>query len=173
MVIIYDYLVITCDYHGLEEGTKVQRRVGMIDLDTGELLEQGVPIWVGVKVKSPYEEGWVAMNQHFLEEFAARKDIPGEVYRVFLYLDARLNFRNLIQVPQTEIAAALQMRKQNVNRAIRKLEQLGIIIRGPKVGHSSSWVLNPNAGWKGRVKELRPTLKQHNQNEKVPREKAD
>src|SRR5215212_7606840 len=140
----------------------MQRRVGMIDLDTGELLQSGVPIWVGVKVKSPYEEGWVAMNQHFLEEFAARRDIGLEVYRVFLFLDARLNFRNLIQVPQTEIAAALKMKKQSVNRAIHKLEELGIIIRGPKVGKNSSWKLNPNAGWKGRVKELRPAIAKHN-----------
>ena len=148
----------------------MQRRVGMVDLETGELLQQGVPIWVGVKVPSPYEDGWVAMNQHFLEEFAARRDIGQEVYRVFLYLDARLSFRNLIQVPQTEIAEALHMQKQNVNRAIHKLEELGIIIRGPKVGKSSSWRLNPNAGWKGRVKELRPAIEQHNQQGKEGKE---
>jgi DNA-binding transcriptional ArsR family regulator len=89
---------------------------------------------------------------------------------VFLYLDARLNFRNLIQVQQSEIATALKMPKQNVNRAIKKLEELGIIIRGPKVGKSSSWRLNPNAGWKGRVKELRPAIEQHNQQGKEGKE---
>src|SRR4051794_25103657 len=99
----------------------MKHRLGMIDLDTGELFESGVPVWVGFKPKSPYHDGWVAMNQHFLQEFAARKDIGLEVYRVFLFLDARLSFHNLIQVPQVEIAEALGMHKQSVNRAIRKL----------------------------------------------------
>jgi len=138
----------------------MQRRVGMVDLDTGELLEEGVPVWVGIKVKSLYER-WVAMNQHFLEEFAARKDVRGEVFRVFIYLNARLDFHNLIQVSQIEIADALGMQKQSVNRAIRKLEELGIILRGPKVGKSSSWRLNPHAGWKGKVRDLRPALERH------------
>jgi hypothetical protein len=139
----------------------MQKHLSMIDLATGELVGEGVPVWFGVKYKSPYEEGWVAMNQHFLREFAARKDVSGEVFRVFLYLDARLNFRNLIQVPQTEIAEELGMRKQHVNRAIRKLESLGIILRDPKAGHISAWKLNPHAGWKGKVKELRPAIEQH------------
>jgi hypothetical protein len=53
------------------------------------------------------------------------------------------------------------MQKQNVNRAIKKLEALGIILRGPKVGRSSSWRLNPNAGWKGKVTHLRQAQRHH------------
>src|SRR5215208_5573485 len=109
----------------------MQRRLGMVDMDTGELVGDGVPVWVGTKVKSPYEDRWMAVNQHFLEEFAARKDVSGETFRVFLFLNARLSFRNLIQVPQVEIATALGMKRQSVNRAIRKLEQLGVILRDP------------------------------------------
>src|SRR3954469_2179874 len=130
----------------------VRRRLGMVDLDTGEMLNEGVPVWVGVKARSPYGRRWMAMNQHFLEEFAARKDVGLEAHRVFWFLNARLDFDNLIQVPQTEIAQVLGMHRQHVNRAIRQLEELGVIIRGPKVGRSSSWRLNPNAGWKGKVK---------------------
>ena len=83
------------------------------------------------------------VNQQFLEEFASRKDVTGEVLRVFLYLNARLDFENIIQVPQTEIAERLGLQPQNVHRAIKQLEALGVIIRGPKVGRSSSWRLNP------------------------------
>ena len=141
----------------------VRRRLGMVDLDTGELLEGGVPVWVGVRVRSPYGPHWVAMNQNFLLEFAARQDVHGEVFRVFIYLNARLDFDNLIQVPQTEIAEALRMRPQNVHRAMRRLEELGVIIRGPKVGRSSSWRFNPEAGWKGKVKDLGPALERQRQ----------
>jgi hypothetical protein len=42
---------------------------------------------------------------------------------------------------------------------MRKLEELGIILRGQKVGKGHAWRLNPNAGWKGKLKELRPALK--------------
>ena len=102
---------------------------------------------------------WMQINQNFLREFAARKDVGGEVLRVFLYLNARLEFENLIQVPH-EIADELGMHKQAVSRAIKQLEALGIIIRGPKVGRSSSWWLNPQAGWKGKVIHLREAQRQ-------------
>ena len=101
------------------------------------------------------------INQHFLEEFAARRDIGNEVLRVFLYLNARLDFENIIQVQQTEIAERLGMQPPNVHRAIKKLEELGVILRGPKVGRSSSWRLNPNAGRKGKVTNLRQAQRHH------------
>jgi Crp-like helix-turn-helix domain len=139
----------------------MQRRLGMIDLDTGEVFGGGVPVWVSAKIKCPYEEGYFMLNQRFLKEFAARKDVGLEAYRVFLYLDAHLDFRNLIQIPQTEIAKALGMKKQSVNRAIRKLERLGIISRDPTAGRISAWRLNPQVGWKGKMRELRPAIEQH------------
>ena len=95
------------------------------------------------------------INQQFLEEFSSRKDVTGEVLRVFLYLNARLDFENIIQVPQIEIAERLGLQPQNVHRSMKRLEELGIILRGPKVGRSSSWRLNPQAGWKGKVVHLR------------------
>ena len=52
----------------------MQKHLSMVDLETGELVGGGVPVWFGVKWKSPYADGWLAMNQQFLREFAARKD---------------------------------------------------------------------------------------------------
>src|SRR4051794_29246214 len=138
----------------------MRRRMGMVDLDTGELFEDGVPVWIGARKRSPYGRRWMAMNQDFLIEFAAREDVHGEVLKVFVYLNGRLDFDNLIQVPQVEIAEALKMRRQHVHRAISQLEDMGVIIRGPKVGRSSAWRLNPNAGWKGKVRDLGPALDQ-------------
>lgn len=128
--------------------------IGYVD-EYGEIHEGPIPVLVGRKSESPYGDCWMQINQKFLEEFAARRDVTGEVFRVFLYLNARLDFENLFQVPQVEIAQALGMRFQNVNRAMTRLEELGVIIRGPKVGRSSSWRLNPNAGWKGKISHLR------------------
>ena len=137
-----------------------KKLVGYID-DQGEIHDNVVAVLVGHKIHSPYGSNWMQINQHFLKEFAARRDLGNEVLRVFLYLNARLDFENVIQVPQVEIAAELGMQRQNVNRAIKQLEELGVIIRGPKVGRSSSWRLNPQAGWKGRVVHLREAQRQH------------
>ena len=101
------------------------------------------------------------VNQDFLREFSARRDVTGEVLRVFLYLNSRLDFENVIQVPQVEIAEELGMHKQHVNRAVSRLEELGIILRGPKVGRSSSWRMNPMAGWKGKIVNLRSAQRSH------------
>jgi hypothetical protein len=95
------------------------RRVGMVDLDTGEVLS-GVPVWVGAKARSPYGDRWIAVSQDFLEELAARRDVHGETLRVFVFLNARLDFNNLIQVPMIEIAERLGMKPPNVRRAMKK-----------------------------------------------------
>jgi len=139
---------------------KPPKVVGYID-DRGEIHSGAVPVLVGRKVHSPYGASWMQLNQSFIEEFAARSDVGKETLRVFLILNARLDFENVIQVPQTEIAEKLGMHKQSVHRAIKQLEKLGIILRGPKVGNSSSWRLNPNAGWKGKVTSLREAQHSH------------
>lgn len=130
----------------------------MIDLDTGELLEEGVPVWVGRRKLLPYTR-FMVTNQNVLEVLATRRDVTGETLRVFMYLGSQLEFENLIAVKQTDVAEALGMRRQNVNRAFRKLEELGVILRGPKVGASSSWKLALEAGWKGTGDELRRKLR--------------
>lgn len=124
--------------------------VGYLD-DQGELHE-GVPVLCNKKVQSPYGSAWMQINQDFLRELAARKDVTGEVLRVFLYLNSRLDFENIIRVPQVEIAKALGLQPQNVHRAIKKLVEIGVLIPGPI---ASSWRLNPHAGWKGKVTHLR------------------
>lgn len=134
--------------------------LGYVD-SNGEIHEGVVPVLVGKRVPSPYGVSWMQVNQDFLREFSARRDVTGEVLRVFLYLNARLDFENVIQVPQIEIAEELGLQYQNVHRAIKRLEDLGIILRGPKVGRSSSWRLNPNAGWKGKITSLRSAQRSH------------
>lgn len=128
--------------------------VGYVD-DQGELHQGVIPVLCSRRIKGPYGSSWMQINQQFLEEFSSRKDVTGEVLRVFLYLNARLDFENIIQVPQIEIAERLGLQPQNVHRSMKRLEELGIILRGPKVGRSSSWRLNPQAGWKGKVVHLR------------------
>lgn len=136
---------------------QTRKIVGYIDYH-GEVHEGLIPVLVGRRIDSPYGADWMQVNQNFLREFAARRDVTGEVLRVFMYLNARLDFENIIQVPQTEIAEELGLKPPNVTRSLKKLEDLGVILRGPKIGRSNSWRLNPNAGWKGKVVNLRQRL---------------
>jgi DNA-binding transcriptional ArsR family regulator len=131
-----------------------KRRIGSVDLNTGELLD-GVKVWFGRKLVSPYGRDWMQVNQNALVEIAADRDIGGEALRVFLYLNGRLDFENLIVVPQAEVAEALSLRQPAVSRAIKLLVAKGIIVRAPQTGRVTALRLNPHYGWKGKVRNLR------------------
>jgi hypothetical protein len=129
------------------------RRIEAHDSETGEILD-GVAVWVGRKIVSPYGREWMQVNQNALAEIAADREIGAEALRVFLYLNARLDFENLIVVKQAEIVEALAMKRQAVGRAVKVLADKQIILRGPKLGSVSSYRLNPYYGWKGKVQNL-------------------
>lgn len=120
--------------------------------NTGEILD-GVPVLCGVK-RNPYATGWVMNSQEALEIIAKDKEITGRIHRILWFLVARLDFENWIQISQKEICTELSMRKEDVSSGIKLLERKEILIRGPKVGRSHSFRINPYFGWKGNVKNL-------------------
>ena len=120
--------------------------------NTGEVLD-GVPVLCGVK-RNPYSTGWVMNSQQALEIIAKDKEITGRIHRILWLLVARLDFENWIQVSQKEICQELSMRKEDVSSGVKLLEKKEILIRGPKVGRSYCFRLNPMFGWKGNVKNL-------------------
>ena len=133
---------------------KNSRNVEILAYDkyTGEILD-GVPVLCGVK-RNPYSTGWVMNSQEALEIIAKDKEITGGIHRVLWFIIARLDFENWIQISQQEICGELGMKKQHVSSAIKLLEKKEIILRGPKVGKSYAFRLNPYFGWKGNVKNL-------------------
>ena len=136
---------------------------GYVDKYTGE--EFGFPVIVGRK-RSPYEKGWVMNSQEALEIVAKDKDIKGETYRVLFFICARLDFENWVQISVTEIAKELGMHQPDVSKAMKVLETKEIILRGPKVGRSYAFMLNPEFGWKGKVKNLDEYRKEREQEER-------
>ncbi len=124
---------------------------GYVNKYTGE--EYGFPVLVGRK-KRPYGKGWLMNSQEALEILAKDKEITGETYRVLFFVCARLDFENWVQMSVTEIAQDLELKQPNVSRAMKVLEQKAIILRGPKVGRSYAFMLNPEFGWKGDVANL-------------------
>ena len=129
------------------------RRMGTVDLDTGEIFEGGVPVWVKAKVK--WSEGFVMGFQESLIEIAADKDMTHEMTRVWLMLLGKISFENWVAIPQKEISEKLNMHKSNVSKAIKKLIDKGLLLKGPKLGHTSSYKINSHHAWKGSVKNLK------------------
>ncbi len=130
---------------------KLGKIKGYVDKYSGE--EFGFPVLIGRK-RNPYGNGWIMNSQEALEILAKDKEITGESYRVLFFICARLDFENWVQIPITEIAQELDLKQPNVSRAMKILEEKGIILRGPKLGRSFAFMLNPEFGWKGKVKNL-------------------
>lgn len=135
----------------LKRAESSQKRLGTIDLDTGEVME-GINVWCpGKKTGFQMLYGWryCIMAQDAMTMIASDPEITGATLKIFLFMAGRLDFENYIRVQQTEIAEALNMYKPDVSKAIKLLEKKSILLRGPKVGQSYSWRMNPNFGYKG------------------------
>ena len=132
------------------------RRLKQVDEDTGEILEDGVFVYAPAPRRNGFRNGWVSMNQDALgiiKQFTRVED-----FRVLMALLERLDFENLIQVSQADVARDLKMDRAQVNRAIKRLIAADAIIEGPKIGISKSYRLNPNFGWKGSAKNHNKAL---------------
>ena len=128
-----------------------QKRLGQIDMNTGEVLEDGFVAYVTPKRKNGFGTGWVAMAQHAMD-LLADSDLDGQGWRVLAKLLSRLDFENLLVLNQAELARDLKMHRQHVQRAIKKLIELGVLLEGPRIGISRSYRLDPNFGWKGSAR---------------------
>ena len=128
------------------------KRLGTIDLDTGEIFEDGVPVWVGAKIR--WHEDFTMTFQDAVQEIARDKDMTHQMLRVWMMMVGKMSFENWVTVPQKEFSDALNMPKQNVSRAIKGLIEKGLILKGPKMGRTTAYKLNSYYAWKGKIKHL-------------------
>lgn len=136
-----------------------QKRVTSVDIDTGEILEYSL-VAIQRKIPNGFRAGWIAMAQSAMEMLAT-SNLRGDDFRVLLLLMSRLDFENLTNISQVEIAEKLGMHKQSVNRSIKRLIEVGCLLEGPTVRRSRTYRLNPNYGWKGSGKEHQKALRTH------------
>ena len=136
---------------------------GYVDKYTGE--DFGFPVVYGRK-RNPYGNGWVMNSQDAATLLAKDKDIKGETHRVLWLIIGILDFENWVQLSVTEIAKELKMHRPDVSKAMKVLEQKEVILRGPKLGRSYAFMLNPDFGWKGKVKNLDDYRKQKEDEER-------
>ena len=137
----------------------MNRHMQQIDQQTGEVIE-GFVAYVVPKRKNGFQKGWMAMAQEAMM-MLAQSNLTGNDMKVMWAMLARLDYENLIQVNQAEVAEQVGMNRHNVNRSIKKLIELGVVLEGVKIGISRSYRLNPNFGWKGSAKGHREALHEH------------
>lgn len=136
----------------------MSRRVTQVDDQTGEVLGSFVAV-VQPKRQNGFTDGWFAMAQDALR-LLRTAGLGGRDYDVLFALLERLDFENLIQVSQAELARDCGMHSPHVSRSIKKLLDLGCLLEGPKIGRSRSFRLNPRFGWKGSSKGHQNALKE-------------
>lgn len=126
------------------------RRLVQVDAGTGEVLEDGYVAVLFPKRRNGFGGRWFAMAQDALKVLKDIKRV--EDFRVLMAMLERLDFDNLIQVSQADVASELEMDRAQVNRAVKRLCDLGALVPGPRIGVSRSFRLNPTFGWKGSAK---------------------
>ncbi len=125
-----------------------KRRLATVDLDTGEITDD---LLVAAPKKRYIQGEFIMATQDALIRLAKDKDLTGEDLKVLLIYLGNLNFENYIPIHQAYIAEDLEMKKQNVSRATKKLVEKGILLEGAKVGRHQTYRLNPFYGWKGKA----------------------
>ncbi|WP_236828968.1 helix-turn-helix domain-containing protein [Bacillus thuringiensis] len=90
----------------------------------------------------------------------AKLNLKGETLRVYMILLAKLDYENWLRVRQQDIADELNIKKQAVSRAIKELFEHGILVKGPKVGASNTYRLDPSFAFRGRDKNLEQVRKE-------------
>jgi predicted transcriptional regulator len=126
-----------------------RKRITQTDEKTGETLV-GLVAYFAPKRQNGFHEGWLAMGYQAFK--VAKMFTRSEDLRVFMALLEQVDYENKILTVQADIARDLGMQPPQVSRAIKRLLESGVIIRGKKAGINCSYQLNPELGWKGSAK---------------------
>lgn len=131
-----------------------QKRLGQIDMNTGEVLQDGFVAYIAPKRQNGFGTRWLAMAQNAIQALAKQhRELGTEGFAVLLSMISRVEYENAYQaVSQAEIAEELEMQPSNVSRSVKRLVQMGVFLIGPRIGRSNTYRLNPEFGWKGSAK---------------------
>lgn len=99
--------------------------------------------------KKNYYSRWLLLWQDETEvgisimEQAKSNEMSLSDYRIRDYLLATIGIGNMVMVNQREISRELGLDKSTVFRSIKRLENFGIITRGPKNGKACTFMISP------------------------------
>lgn len=91
---------------------------------------------------------WVATFQEGMG-YLARLGLTGETWSVYAYLVQHLDYDNWVRIRQKDVEADLGIKQPNVSRALRKLVEVDVIVRGPNAGKCFTYRMNPRIAHRG------------------------
>ena len=109
---------------------------------------QWIPLWQDV------ETGVSIMEQAKMD-----KPLSQTEYRVRDMLLGSIHIGNWAIVNQAELARQLRVQRADVSRAISRLIELGIVLRGEKIGRNSQYMISPGFAFKGGLAEGQRSVK--------------
>ena len=131
----------------------MNRHMQQIDHQTGEVVEGFVAYVVPKAQKLRFQKGWIAMAQEAMM-MPAQSNLTGNDMKVMWAMLARLDYENLIQVNQAEVSEQVGMNRHNVNRSIKKLIELGVILGASKSALAALTGLTLTSGGKAQPKAI-------------------
>lgn len=81
----------------------------------------------------------------------ANANWPDGDYKVFVKLLGRLDFENYLHLDVKALAEEMGRSRESVSRAIKRFIDRGILHRGPRVGRSYTYRLDPGTAWRGKA----------------------
>ena len=127
-----------------------------VDRKTGEVVG-GFVAYVAPKRINGFGQEWLAMSQ-MAAMMLAKSDLSAPDMKVFFALLSKLDFENLLMLSQADLGRELGMQRQHIQRSIKRLIGLNVLLEGPRIGISRSYRLNPQMGWKGSAKNHHAAL---------------
>lgn len=134
---------------GKSVGTKIRKHI-VVDEDTGD----EVPALVFYRKKWKGENFFMGFQDAIAD--IAKRRLGSEAKDVFLLILARMDYNNIVTIPQVEIARQLGMKKQNVSRAVSILVKEGVLRVDPYYSnkYKRRLMLNREVAWKGKLRQL-------------------
>ena len=134
----------------------------VINVETGEILQEYqtnavfvIPVG-GSKGKFNWKR-WFMGFQDFFAQIAMDSELNNTDRRVFDYLLSIMDFDNYVSIPQKEIAQRLKVSDRAVRKSLMKLRKKNILLV-KRIGRFNAYMLNPEAVWKGKVKDYKSKI---------------
>ncbi len=124
--------------------------------------------------KRSYPVKWLLLWQEpseigvsMTEQAEMERPLTQTEYRVRDWIMGTIGIGNYVYINQAEMARRLRITRANASLAIKRLVELGILIRGPKAGRNVSFMVSPafcffgglGAGVQARSVEIREKAK--------------
>lgn len=118
-----------------------------VDSETGEAYDL---VAVPRSQSKSWNRGGFFMGMLTAFDDIANADWPDGDYKIFIKLLGRLDFENYLHLDVKELADEMGRSRETVSRAVSRFVERGILHRGPRVGRSYTYRLDPSTAWRGK-----------------------